>query len=842
MGPGERRLQLDSIVDEVEHNKSVLEPSGDLSPGMIVAGKFALVRLIARGEIAQVFEAEDTLIGRRVALKVLASQYASQPDILHRFRQEAQATALVSHPHVVDIYEIGRRNNGALYIVEELLLGPTLHEYRESRGKLREDEALRIVLPIAGALATAHALGVVHRDVKPSNIILSSSLYADMVPKLIDFGVARVQSLKGRGKTLVGTLLGTAHYMSPEQARADVGVDGRTDAWALAVCLYELLTGAYPFDGPTEHAVLARVLTEEAPNIEELVPGINPELAALIKSALVCETNRRPTMRALYIELLRLLGTSLPHQLAPSDREAPLHEGASVSETSAIDLAFDLPRSDLEAAPSAADADADEALALDDDDIEVIDEGDLVAPVAETRAHSWIRGTGEAGAEFTRGAAATEIPNRFAEAAQHALLVNALDEAVLHAEMGIQAGKAEGELVGQLRLVQAIALYWLGSYDRSREHAEQALAALPTGSTDWFGAMGHLVMARERQGKSEALGATLEALMLAAPGAQGVATPARFSPAQVIALSRLAVTMTNAGALVEARQLSGSIREKMDRDNGGEPVVYAWLDRAFAERARFVGDHARELTRRASALERFTSAGDVRNACQERAQLGAVLLRIGAFDEAERALYDALGIAQPMKLFVVGSIKATLGFAAFRRGLGEQAKGLLAEAIDLASRGGDRQLQALARCYLVLVHTSEKNEDGAIAQADIAIELAQPFPALHAQALGVRAAALLFAARPHDALANAQSATRLIDQYGGAGEAESLIRLTHALALAQTGDDERASRRIRDARTRVLALAERLGEARHKRCFIERITENKRILELAESWLSNAAS
>ncbi|MBL8743468.1 MAG: hypothetical protein JNK04_20300, partial [Myxococcales bacterium] len=236
------------------------------------------------------------------------------------------------------------------------------------------------------------------------------------------------------------------------------------------------------------------------------------------------------------------------------------------------------------------------------------------------------------------------------------------------------------------------------------------------------------------------------------------------------------------------------------------------------------------------------AAGDVRNACHERAQLGAALLRIGAHDEAERALMDALGIAEPMKLFVVGTIKATLGFAAFRRGKAELAKRHLADAIALAVDGGDRQLQAVARCHLVLVHTLEKNDDAAIAESDVALELSQPFPALRAQALGVRAAALLFAARPYDALASVQQATRLIDHHGGAGEAESLIRLTHALALSQTGDDERAARRIRDARTRVLALAERLTEARHKRAFLERITENKRILELCEAWLAHAAS
>ena len=165
MPPGERRLQLDSIAEE-DHHDSALEPSGDLSPGMIVAGKFALVRLIARGEIAQVFEAEDTLIGRRVALKVLSDRFASEPDVVHRFRQEAQATALVAHPHVVAIFEIGRRMNGALYIVEELLNGPTLHEHRVQRGKLGQ-RASPAVEPVPGNRAAVTREGVVEDEADP---------------------------------------------------------------------------------------------------------------------------------------------------------------------------------------------------------------------------------------------------------------------------------------------------------------------------------------------------------------------------------------------------------------------------------------------------------------------------------------------------------------------------------------------------------------------------------------------------------------------------------------------------------------------------------------------------
>ncbi|HTJ84972.1 MAG TPA: serine/threonine-protein kinase, partial [Polyangiaceae bacterium] len=323
--PRERGEGLDTSLPPFDE---LADESATLTAGQIVAGKFALIRLVAEGGIAQVFEAEDTLVGRRVALKVLANDMASMPDVVRRFRREAHATALVAHPNVVTVFEIGRRGDGALYIAEELLQGPTVEEHRKAKGRLTEEETLRIVTPIAAALATAHGLGVVHRDVKPSNIILASTSYGSLVPKLIDFGVARMQGNRARGRTLVGTLLGTASYMSPEQALGEAWVDGRTDVWALATVAYELMTGACPFDGPNDHAVLARLLAEPAPRIEARGVSISAELAALIHAGLERDAAKRPSMSAFSFELAKILvgGNASPFSwgAAPSSAaEAP---------------------------------------------------------------------------------------------------------------------------------------------------------------------------------------------------------------------------------------------------------------------------------------------------------------------------------------------------------------------------------------------------------------------------------------------------------------------------------------------------------------------------------------
>lgn len=818
-------------------SQELVEPTSDLSPGMIVAGKFALVKLVAEGGLAQVFEAEDTLVGRRVAIKVLMAEHAKSADIVRRFRREAHATALVGHPNVVTIYEVGRRSDGSLYIVQELLSGPTLHAYRQTWGRLTEDEALRIATPISSALATAHAAGVVHRDVKSGNIVLAKVPYAEVVPKLIDFGVARVQTPKGGAKTTVRTLLGTAHYMSPEQALGESWVDGRTDVWAMGVVLYEMLTGTYPFDGTNEHAILAKVLEAPVPRIEDRCPGIRPALAALVHRALERDADKRPEMRALHDEALRLslvpvLSTvpaavrSAPRvvEAPPPAPEEPPHDMPPPGRRLALELSDPEPE-------GATDEDAEELGEGDYEEVEEISlEPDVEAPFDSGRAPSpdWLRGTSQVASDFarTRGASANDLLHRFADAALRALSLNALEDAVSHAETALACGP-EPEDAAQLHQVQAIARLWLGSFARAEASAYAALRILPVGSTGWYAAFGHVALARAALGELDAVPDMISALAAQAS--------MRFNAGHVIAVARLSIAMIRGGMLNEARQLVRSMRDRMDRDAQNEAVVFAWLDCAFAERAAFVGDPSRELSRRASALERFTAAGDVRNACQERASLGAVFLALGELEEAERLLRESLRVAIPMKLHVAHVIETHLALAALRAGDTDHALALASTALDGLAGSGDRRADAIARIVLALVHAHRSDLEAAFEAANRAISGAEPYPEVLAHSLGARASILLRADQPIDALEDSTRAFELLTEHGGAGAGESLIRLSHVLALQQAGDADTAHRRALEARDRVLALGQRLSDPHHRRCFFERVPENAQILALARN-------
>jgi serine/threonine-protein kinase len=187
-------------------------------PGIVVGGKFTLLRLIAQGGYGAVYEAEDNLIHRRVAIKLLHPEVGAMPDVVRRFMREAQVLAKIDHPNVVTVHEMGQRRDGSYFIVQELLSGGNLRELLQEKRQLEPHEAVDILEPIMGALIAAHRRGIVHRDLKPDNIVLARTSSGDLVPKLIDFGIAKMPRSGNLGaSTMLGHLLGTPHYMAPEQ-------------------------------------------------------------------------------------------------------------------------------------------------------------------------------------------------------------------------------------------------------------------------------------------------------------------------------------------------------------------------------------------------------------------------------------------------------------------------------------------------------------------------------------------------------------------------------------------------------------------------------------------------
>jgi eukaryotic-like serine/threonine-protein kinase len=233
--------------------------------------------------MGEVYRATNVSLGRKVAIKLLSAEFGPNEDDVLRFLREARAAAAVRHSNVVDVLDVARDDDGTPFIVQELLAGEDLEHYLKARGgsRLSFDEALEIMIPVADAVATAHASDVVHRDLKPANIFLSRERNA-ITPKVLDFGACLFPTIGERSAKELRMLIGTPHYMAPEQIVSKADVDARSDVWALGVILYEMLVGETPFEADTTNAVLHLVKTRDVPPLRDAVPNAPKELEALI--------------------------------------------------------------------------------------------------------------------------------------------------------------------------------------------------------------------------------------------------------------------------------------------------------------------------------------------------------------------------------------------------------------------------------------------------------------------------------------------------------------------------------------------------------------------------------
>ncbi len=261
------------------------------SPGDTLGGKYQLLRLLGEGGMGQVFEARNLNTGRRVAIKTLHSRFNADSGVVQRFLREARAATTVEHPNVVDVLDLDHDAKLDIpYIVQEYLVGESLEAHLHGtpgRG-LPVAEVMQIAVPVMRALRVAHQKSVVHRDLKPANIFLTRDASDAFVPKVIDFGIAKLLSTQpdGQSQTQTGATIGTPDYMSPEQAAGTTDLDARTDIWSIAVVLYEMLSGALPFDAPSANLVMVKIVRDPPVPLLSRDPSLPGDLVAVVERGL----------------------------------------------------------------------------------------------------------------------------------------------------------------------------------------------------------------------------------------------------------------------------------------------------------------------------------------------------------------------------------------------------------------------------------------------------------------------------------------------------------------------------------------------------------------------------
>lgn len=313
-----------------------------LKAGTVLEGKYRLVGPIGQGGMGSVWRAEHVKLGRGVAIKFVHA--VSEPTAIARFLREARIAAQVRHRHVVSITDFGSTVDGAPYLAMELLDGETLSARMAREPRIAVLELFEIVAGVLSGLEAVHAAGIVHRDVKPANIVLVQEVDG-VVPKVVDFGTSRATAqaqMTTETITATGMLVGTPYYMSEEQARGRKDVDGRTDLYSMGVILYEALSGRVPFDADTMHELMRQIVTGKPVPLSTLRPDLPAEAVAVVEKAMARERGSRyQTARELRHALLATMGLVSSESIPPTVvREAPTPPPSSSTAQTAPQIAM----------------------------------------------------------------------------------------------------------------------------------------------------------------------------------------------------------------------------------------------------------------------------------------------------------------------------------------------------------------------------------------------------------------------------------------------------------------------------------------------------------------------
>jgi eukaryotic-like serine/threonine-protein kinase len=298
-----------------------------MEAGELISGKYRLQRVLGAGSMGSVWSARNELTNRDFAVKFLLPELSENQEAINRFFLEARACGQIRHPAIVDVYDMGQAENGAPYLVMELLEGEGFDQRITRQGYLRPADVCRYLCTVARGLAEAHARGLIHRDLKPGNVFFAIDKAGEIHPKVLDFGISKETSSEQYDfvRTSAGTVLGSPAYMSPEQARGETDVDARADLWALGVIMYEALTGEVPFDAANYNALMLCILSEPHKPIIESAPEVPQAMSDLVDRLLEKDRNNRiSSANALADELEKIYSTLTITPLHQPERQVSI--------------------------------------------------------------------------------------------------------------------------------------------------------------------------------------------------------------------------------------------------------------------------------------------------------------------------------------------------------------------------------------------------------------------------------------------------------------------------------------------------------------------------------------